>query len=94
MPPALPSPSLRPRLCRLVVTLLLLALAPAVLAQRPIPVPVSLFSPDPAGAAAAGLPDDAYLLRLEADDLARARDLLLGGSPVSLPIAVAPRAVL
>ena len=93
MPPALPSPSPR-RLCCLVVPLLLLAPAPAALAQRPIPVPVSLFSPDPAGAAAAGLADDAYLLRLEADDLARARDLLLGGSPVSMPIPVAPRAVL
>ena len=94
MPPALPSPSPRRLPCRLVVTLLLLALAPAAPAQRSIPVPVSLFSPDPAGAAAAGLADDAYLLRLEADDLARARDLLLGGSPVSMPIPVAPRAVL
>ena len=90
----LPSPSSR-RLPRcLVVTLLLLALAPAPLAQRPIPAPVSLFSPDPAGAAAAGLADDAYLVRLEADGLARVRELVLGGSPVSMPLPVAPGAVL
>ena len=94
MPPALSFPSPRRLPCCLVVTLLLPALAPAALAQRPVPVPVSLFSPDPAGAAAAGLADDAYLLRLEADDLARTRDLLLGGSPVSMPLPVAPGAVL
>ena len=78
----------------LVVTLPFLALAPAALAQLPVPVPVSLFSPDPAGGAAAGLPDDAYLVRLDADGLARARDLMLGGSPVSMPLPVAQGAVL
>ena len=92
MPPA--CGPCRPRLLRLVVTLLFLASAPAALAQRPVSVPVSLFSPDPARAAAAGLAADAYLVRLEADGLTRARDLILGGSPVSMPLPVAPGAVL
>ena len=86
-----------PALCAsVVVALLLLASAPVVAAQHPAaaPTPVSLFSPDPAGAAAADLADNAYLVRLDADGLARARDLILGGSPVSMPLAVAPGAVL
>ena len=87
-------PSSRRLPCCLVVTVLCLALAPAALAQRSIPVPVPLFSADPAGGAAAGLVDDAYLVRLEADALARVRDLVLGGSPVSMRLPVAPGGVL
>ena len=77
-----------------VVGLVFLASPPAAIAQLPTAVPVSLFSPDPGGAAAAGLAGDAYLVRLDADGLARARDLMLGGAAVRMPLPVAQGVIL
>ena len=84
----------RTALAAVIVLLPFLAAAPSVGAQPPPAVRVSLFSPDPAGALAAGLAADVYLVRLDADGLTRVRDLLLGGSLVRMPLPVGQGVVL
>ena len=78
----------------LAVAAVLLSFLVAVGAQPPPAAQVSLFSTDPAGALAAGLATDDYLVRLDADGLTLARDLLLGGSPVRMPLPVGQGVVL